>query len=78
MNGVGFKFVRAKEYPMGLVVLEFNASQFSSSPYVYESLGEAYMMAGKKSLALRNWKKLLELDPGNSFAREKLKELTGK
>lgn len=78
VNGVGFKFVRAKEYPMGLAVLEFNASQFSSSPYVYESLGEVYMMAGKKSLALRNLKKLLELDPGNSSAREKLKELAGK
>jgi hypothetical protein len=78
VNGVGFKFVRAKKYPMGLAVLEFNASQFSASPYVYESLGEAYMMAGEKSHALRNLKKLLELDPGNSFARKKLKELAAK
>jgi CubicO group peptidase (beta-lactamase class C family) len=78
VNGVGFKFVRAKKYLLGLAVLEFNASQFPGSPYVYESLGEAYLMAGKKSLALRNFKKLLELDPGNSFARKKLKELAGK
>jgi CubicO group peptidase (beta-lactamase class C family) len=75
INGVGFKFVRAKKYTLGLAILDFNASQFPRSPFVYESLGEAYMMAGNKPMALKNFKKLLELDPRNSDAKKRINEL---
>jgi cytochrome c-type biogenesis protein CcmH/NrfG len=42
---------------------------------VYDSLGEAYMNAGEKQLAIDNYKKSLELNPENDNAKEKLKVL---
>ena len=41
----------------------------------YDSLGEAYMENGDKSLAIQNYKKSLELNPKNTHAVEKLKKL---
>lgn len=41
----------------------------------YDSLGESYMKAGQKQLAIDNYKKSLELNPANDNAKEKLKVL---
>lgn len=41
----------------------------------YDSLGDAYMKAGQKQLAIDNYKKSLELNPANDDAKEKLKVL---
>ena len=41
----------------------------------YDSLGEAYMENGDKSLAIQNYKKSLKLNPKNMGAVEKLKKL---
>lgn len=41
----------------------------------YDSLGEAYMENGEKQLATPNYKKVLELNPKNPIAAEKLKKL---
>lgn len=38
-------------------------------------LGEAYMDAGKKDLAISNYKKSLELNPHNDGGRDMLKKL---
>ncbi len=50
---------------------------FPSSWNGYDSLGEAYMKAGQKQLAIESYKKSLELNPGDDEAKEKLKELEG-
>jgi len=42
---------------------------------VYDSLGEAYMKADKKDLAIANYEKSLQLDPKNQNAVEQLKKL---
>ena len=41
----------------------------------YDCLGDAYMKAGQKQLAIDNYKKSLELNPANDDAKEKLKTL---
>jgi len=48
---------------------------FPGSWNAYDSLGEAYMKAGQKQLAIDNYKKSLELNPANDDAKEKLKVL---
>jgi tetratricopeptide (TPR) repeat protein len=48
---------------------------YPSSWNAYDSLGEAYMKAGEKQLAIDNYKKSLELNPANDDAKEKLKVL---
>jgi len=50
-------------------------TMYPDSGNVYDSLGEAYMKAGQKQLAIENYKKSLEKDPSNANAVEKLKEL---
>jgi cytochrome c-type biogenesis protein CcmH/NrfG len=42
---------------------------------VYDSLGEAYMKAGQKDLAITSYEKALQLDPKNKTAPEALKKL---
>ncbi len=78
VSGLGFKLMLEKKQDAGLEILEFNARQFSDSHWVYESLAEAYLMAGKKEQAVQNLEKLLELNPKNSWGQRKLKELTRK
>ena len=52
-----------------------NVEMNPRSANAYDSLGEAYMMHGDKELAIRNYRKSLELDPGNDNTREMLKKL---
>jgi predicted negative regulator of RcsB-dependent stress response len=42
---------------------------------VYDSLGEAYMKAGNKDEAIRNYKKSLELNPKNDNAKKMLEKI---
>ena len=63
---------------MGLAVLEFNAEEFPQSPWIFESLSEAYSIAGDEERAVTHLKKLMELDPENVYAKAKLKELRPK
>jgi Flp pilus assembly protein TadD len=56
-------------------ILKLNAEEFPNSSNVYDGLGEAYMKHGDKELAIKNYKKSLELDPMNSNAVSMLKKL---
>jgi len=44
---------------------------------MYNSLAEAYMLAGNKELAIKNYEKSLELNPQNTNAVEQLKIIRG-
>ena len=41
----------------------------------YDSIGEAYLKAGKKELALQNYEKSVELNPDNHNGIDALKKL---
>ena len=49
--------------------------EYPKSANVYDSLGEAYMKAGRKELAIQNYEMSLELDPKNQNAIDTLKKL---
>ena len=78
VNGLGLQFLLDKKKDMGLAVLEFNAEEHPRSPWVYESLAEAYLMIGNQERAITNLNKVLEWDPQNAHARKKLEELNKK
>ena len=78
VNGLGFRLMLAGKHDSGLAVLEFNKRQHPSVHFVYESLAEAYSMAGNTEMAVRNLERLLELNPGNRWAKDRLKELSKK
>ena len=56
-------------------LFKLNVQVFPGSWNAYDSLGEAYMKAGQKQLAIDNYEKSLKLNPANDNAKEKLKVL---
>ena len=75
INGLGYEFLGNEDFKMAIAVFRFNAAQFPESSNVYDSLGEAYKESGNQELAVKNYKKSLELDPGNENAKQMLAEL---
>jgi len=52
--------------------------EYPESCNAYDSHGEAYMIAGEKDLAIRNYEKSLELNPHNTNTKDILKKLENK
>jgi tetratricopeptide (TPR) repeat protein len=72
---MGYDYLRREYVPMAIAVFAFNVQEYPESSNVYDSLGEAYMEAGRKEEAIANYKKSLELDPGNANAKRMLKRM---
>ena len=58
-----------------IVIFKLNTELYPQSSNVYDSLGEAYMAKGDSEAAAANYKKSLELNPGNKNAVNMLKKL---
>lgn len=78
LNTLGYQLLQAGLKPDAVAVLKLNADEFPDSFNVYDSLGEAYMNNGDKSLAIKNYKKSLELNPKNDNAKKMLDQLQQK
>jgi cytochrome c-type biogenesis protein CcmH/NrfG len=49
--------------------------QFPKSSNAYDSLGEALMRAGRIDASILNYRKSVELDPGNDNARKLIEKM---
>ena len=58
-----------------IAILALNVEEHAASWNAYDSLGEAYITAGKRELAIANYKKSLELNPANTNATQMLERL---
>jgi Flp pilus assembly protein TadD len=67
--------LRQNNLKEAIVVFKLNTELYPESSNVWDSLGEAYAGAGEKDLAIKYYKKSLELNPRNSGAAEALKKL---
>jgi cytochrome c-type biogenesis protein CcmH/NrfG len=56
-------------------VFQRNVQEYPQSANVYDSLGEAFMSAGKKELAIANYEKSLQLNAKNQNAVNMLQKL---
>ncbi len=56
-------------------IFELNTTQYPKSSNSFDSLGDAYRQSGKKDLAIKSYKKAVELDPNNLNARKMLSQL---
>jgi tetratricopeptide (TPR) repeat protein len=54
---------------------KLNVEAFPESGNVYDSLGEAYLADGNKELAIKYYKKSVEIDPSNTNGARILNEL---
>jgi dienelactone hydrolase len=75
VNHWGYNLMGKNHLPEATELFKLNVQVFPDSWNVYDSLGEAYMKAGQKQLAIDNYKQSLELNPANDNAKEKLKVL---
>lgn len=75
INGEGYGLLRQGETSAAIKIFKINVKYYPESFNVYDSLAEAYMVNGDNDLAIKNYKRSLELNPKNSNAVEKLKEL---
>jgi FKBP-type peptidyl-prolyl cis-trans isomerase 2 len=78
LNVLGYDLLKGQRNKDAIKILELNVKLFPNSANVYDSLGEAYMIDGNKELAIKNYKKSLELNPGNENAKNMLQQLQTK
>lgn len=74
-NSLGYKLLSDGDKVSAIRVFELNTDQYPSSSNAFDSLGEAYQKAGKKDLAIKAYKRAVELDKNNLHARNMLHEL---
>lgn len=72
INTLGYVYLGAGKVKSALAVLKINVEEFPNSFNVYDSYGEALMKDGQQVLAIENYKKSLELNPGNTNAVDML------
>ncbi|HJW28465.1 MAG TPA: serine hydrolase, partial [Saprospiraceae bacterium] len=75
INALGYWYLGQKKVDAAKAIFEINVKEFPESSNVYDSYGEALMDAGQKEEAISNYKKSLELNPGNSNAVEMLAKM---
>ena len=65
IDQLGYRLLRSGKRREAIEVFKLNVREFPSSFNAYDSLGEAYMQAGQKESAIRNYRKSVELNPEN-------------
>lgn len=75
INGQGYQLLQAKAYKKAIDIFRVNTLLYPESGNAYDSLGEAYLANGDKSLAKENYKKALQFSPGNQNAARIIKSL---
>jgi len=75
LNGLGYYYLNKNKADIAIEVFKLNVAMFPAIGDPYDSLGEAYLLSDQKELAIKNYKRALELDPGNDNARKMLHQL---
>lgn len=75
LNGCGYYQLRLKQTENAIGIFEANVKEHPDSANAYDSLGEAYMTAGNKALAIKNYERSVELNPRNENGRQTLEKL---
>ncbi len=63
LNTSGYNLLSQNKVDEAIEVLKLNVKLFPNSWNTYDSLGEAYALAGKKELAIENYEKSIQLNP---------------
>jgi pimeloyl-ACP methyl ester carboxylesterase len=75
LNEWGYALIGKNEMQKAIEIFKLNITLYPNSWNAYDSLGEAYQKAGHKNLAIKNYKKSLELNPENDNAVKMLKQI---
>jgi CubicO group peptidase (beta-lactamase class C family) len=75
LNNLGYQLLRSGKTKEAIEIFKLNVEAYPQGFNTYDSLGEAYMAANQRELAVQNYKKSLELNPNNTNAVDVLKRL---
>ena len=78
VNTLGYRLLSRGQTEDAIEIFKLNAKMYPNSSNVYDSLGDAYLKAGKNDLAFQNYAQSLKLNPANANAVEMLKRLQAK
>ena len=63
LNTLGYQLIGLKRYKKAIEVFQANITKDPNDPNSYDSLGEAYKIAGDKENAIKNLRKALSMNP---------------
>jgi tetratricopeptide (TPR) repeat protein len=75
VNDFGYTLLADRLFKPAIAVLTFNAEAHPTSANVFDSLAEAYLDDGDKEMAIKYYKKALEVDPNLISSINALKKL---
>ena len=75
LNQFGYRLLDKGKTGDAIQVFQLNVQEYPRSWNCYDSLGEAYMKAGQKELAIQNYSKSIKLNPDNQNGIDMLKKL---
>jgi tetratricopeptide (TPR) repeat protein len=75
INALGYQMLGSEKIPEAIEIFKLNVKEHPESWNVYDSLGEAYMKHGNIELAIKNYRKSLELNPENTNGADMLEKL---
>jgi uncharacterized membrane protein len=77
-NRLGYALLRTGETGSAIKLFQLNVETHPHSANVYDSLGEAYLAAGNRPLAIENYEKAIAIDPKKKSAVSALGTLTNR
>ncbi len=63
LNHTGYAYLQSAEVTRAISLFKLNASEHPDSPNAFDSLGDAYMGAGQKDLAVGAYQRAVQIDP---------------
>lgn len=75
MNNIGYRLLQNGKVNEAIEVFKLNTKEFPNSWNTYDSLGEGYMVAGQKDLAISNYEKSIEMNPDNENGKKMLAKI---
>jgi len=75
LNDWGYSFFKINDLEKAIEIFKLNTLLHPNSANVYDSLGDAYLKIGNKELAIKNYRKALELNPQMNSAKKALEQL---
>lgn len=77
LNTLGYQLLGMDKTNDAIEIFKLNIEMFPEAFNPYDSLGEAYLKAGNKELALKFYKKSVELNPNNLNGVQAIKRIEG-
>jgi hypothetical protein len=65
LNRLGYRLINMDRVKDAVEIFKLNAEAYPGAFNTYDSLGEAYMIQGRKDLAIKYYKESVKLNPGN-------------